>query len=80
MCDAPAAERLKPVLAKIGLPLRCRLDREELLRLIKHDKKADGGAIIVTRVHEPGSFYFSRVAPESIVENLDVIAEGGTDL
>ncbi len=80
MCDEPAAGRLRSVLLKLGLPVSCEPDREQILRFIRHDKKADDSAVIVTRVHEPGNFYFSRVSPELLVQKLDLISEGGTDL
>ncbi len=80
MCGEPAADRLRAVLIKLGLPVTCRLDREQLLRLMAHDKKTDKGAVIVTRVHEPGQFFFDRLSPEALAEKLDPIAEGGTYL
>ena len=80
MCDGPTADRLRALLIRLGLPIRCRLDRERILRLMEHDKKTDKGSIIVTRVPEPGQFYFQRVSPASLVEKLGLIEEGGTEL
>lgn len=80
MCSGPTADRLRALLVKLGLPVSCQLDREQILRLMAHDKKSDNGAIIVTRVHEPGNFYFDRITPESLAKKLDMITDGGAEL
>jgi len=79
MCSPPVTRRLREVLLRLELPVSCNLDREQICRLIRHDKKAEGSTILVTEVDEPGSFIFARVTPEALSDTLDTIAEGGSN-
>jgi 3-dehydroquinate synthetase len=52
------ANRLSPLLQKYHLPTEIPQDKEKLLSLMRHDKKAKGKTVTVVYCPEIGSFSF----------------------
>jgi len=63
-----AHERLKSVLGKYRLPVKCDVKREELLPYLRLDKKSTGEKITAVTVNEIGSFDFVDMTPEEILK------------
>ena len=52
--------RLQKVLEKMGCPVRCEVDSEKIMDLLRHDKKADHDHVTVVRVEEIGKGYLEE--------------------
>ena len=48
--------KLREILEKYKLPTSCDFDKEKVLELIKHDKKASGDTIATIHVNEIGTY------------------------
>ena len=71
MCSNEVEKRLEKVLKKYDLPTAANCDRNELLRLMTHDKKAEGSTIRTVVVNEIGSFEFADMTAKEILERED---------
>ncbi len=76
MCSPAARESLLPVLKKLGLPVCCDLDREQVYQAMLHDKKTAGDYINVVRVDRVGSCRVEQAAPESLREAIAFVTKG----
>ncbi|MBR0375972.1 MAG: 3-dehydroquinate synthase, partial [Firmicutes bacterium] len=76
MCGPAARESLLPVLKKLGLPVCCDLDREQVYQAMLHDKKTAGDYINVVRVDRVGSCRVEQAAPESLREAIAFVTKG----
>ncbi len=66
MCEEPVRTRLRAVLKKCGLPTKVKGDREALLALSLHDKKATDVGVTVVFVREIGQFEFRQATEEDL--------------
>ena len=71
MCSEEVEKRLEKVLKKYDLPTAANCDKNELLRLMTHDKKADGIKIRTVVVNEIGSFEFADMTAKEILDRED---------
>ena len=71
MCSKEVEKRLEKVLKKYDLPTAANCDKNELLRLMTHDKKAEGSKIRTVVVNEIGSFEFADMTAKEILERED---------
>lgn len=71
MCSKEVEKRLEKVLKKYDLPTAANCDKNELLRLMTHDKKAEGNTIRTVVVNEIGSFEFADMTAKEILERED---------
>lgn len=71
MCSNEVEKRLEKVLKKYHLPTAANCDKNELLRLMTHDKKAEGSKIRTVVVNEIGSFEFADMTAKEILERED---------
>ncbi len=71
MCSNEVEKRLEKVLKKYDLPTAANCDKNELLRLMTHDKKAEGSKIRTVVVNEIGSFEFADMTAKEILERED---------
>lgn len=71
MCSNAVEKRLEKVLKKYDLPTAANCDKNELLRLMTHDKKAEGSKIRTVVVNEIGSFEFADMTAKEILERED---------
>ena len=79
MCSPAVRVRLKKLLIAYDLPIRADFSEAELLRFLKHDKKAVGSnEISVTFSDEIGSYRFVRETAEAIAARSKQILCGGT--
>lgn len=79
MCSPAVRVRLKKLLIAYDLPIRADFSEAELLRFLKHDKKAVGSnEISVTFSDEIGSYRFVRETAETIAARSKQILCGGT--
>ncbi len=70
MCSESAAERLKKLYTKIGLPTETEAAAEALIPYLSHDKKAEGDEIVTVFVGEIGSYEFRRESVETISKRI----------
>ena len=54
LADEEIRARLRKVLERMGLPVRCQADPQEVMRMIRTDKKADHDTISLIQVHQIG--------------------------
>ena len=73
MCSERVRARLKPVLEKLGLPVRCGEDPDRIMAAVMHDKKAADGKITAVTVEEAGSCRMVPMTAEELRERLMVI-------
>ena len=71
MSSNEVEKRLEKVLKKYDLPTAANCDKNELLRLMTHDKKAEGSKIRTVVVNEIGSFEFADMTAKEILERED---------
>lgn len=62
--------RLQKVLEKMGCPVHCEVDKEKLMALLHHDKKADHDHVTVVRVEEIGKGYLEEWTFEQLEKRL----------
>lgn len=70
-CSESVRKRLVKVLEKYNLPTKADCDREELVRLIAHDKKSQGDKIRTVIVDAPAAWRFVDMTADEIVERED---------
>ena len=75
MCAPGVREDLVKCLEKLGLPVRCRFDRDSVLEAISHDKKKSGSTIATVHVPAPGRFEMRDMTVDEISALLDLIEE-----
>lgn len=63
-------ERLIKVLQKYSLPVTVNLSEEELLKALRHDKKADSKGVNTIFVNEIGSFEFKYLSYQELDEKI----------
>jgi 3-dehydroquinate synthase len=61
---------LKEILEKYGLPTSCEFDKNKVLELIKHDKKASGDMVATIHVNSIGSYEIIRMSLSEIEKTL----------
>lgn len=71
--DPQIRQRLHAVLQRLQLPETCSADREEIIRLVMNDKKADHGTVTVVQVDEIGNGHLETWSKEQIRERLEAI-------
>lgn len=74
MCSETLQPRVARVLKQLGLPTEVpsSVPVHTLLEAIRHDKKADHGAVHVVCCHEIGSFLFDWAAPEELIRKTNI--------
>ncbi|MBP5590101.1 MAG: hypothetical protein J6X26_06160, partial [Bacteroidales bacterium] len=55
-------KRIKDLLLKYSLPIHNDIPKEDIIRLIAHDKKASGDDVYVVLVEEIGSYVIRKTA------------------
>ncbi|MBO4409180.1 MAG: 3-dehydroquinate synthase [Spirochaetales bacterium] len=75
MCAPSVRKDLLKCLEKLGLPVRCRFDRDRVLEAIGHDKKKAGRTIKTVHVTAPGTFGMKDMTVEELAALLDLIEE-----
>ena len=76
MCADTIRPRVIQVLKKCSLYRTLNYDWEKITEAAFHDKKADGGAVTVTMVQEPGSFELKRMNCLDVIELAKACLEG----
>jgi len=71
MCSEKVANRLKPLLQKYNLPTEIPQEKEKLLALMRHDKKAKGKTVTVVYCPEIGSFSFLETKDTELSSYLE---------
>ncbi len=66
MASEEVKERLGKVLKKYGLPVECEFDTEDLIDIMKHDKKANATGVSTVWVNKIGSFEFRNMTWEEL--------------
>ena len=66
MCSASVRERLLPVLEKLGLPVSCTSDPDQVMQAVVHDKKQFAGKIRSILVDKIGTFTEQELTPEEL--------------
>ena len=66
MVSAPVAERLKPVLEKLGLPVSTGLDKNAIWQAMQHDKKSNAKGFSAVFVEEPGEGFVKNITFEEM--------------
>ncbi len=66
-------ERLRAVLAKLGLPTECQYDREKIASAVAHDKKLSGDTLSAVYVENIGSFEIRDLPLEKFLIERDLI-------
>ena len=56
MCSSEVRERLIPVLKRLSLPVKSKIDPQKVYEAVIHDKKSAKGRISLIKVYEIGSF------------------------
>lgn len=62
--------RLENILQRLHIPSSCDADKDEIVRLIKNDKKAKHDAVTIVQVDEIGNGYLQDVSMEEMRRNL----------
>lgn len=70
MCAADVRPRLKRLLKKSGLPTEAQLDCDEVLRVLRHDKKARGDRIDYVWMDRIGSYSFRSASMDDFSRML----------
>ena len=76
MCGEALRPRVVEVLKKCGLYRKLRYDWAKITEAAFHDKKADGDAVTVTMVQEPGSFALKTMKCLDVIELAKACLEG----
>ena len=66
MCSASVCARLLPVLEKLGLPVSCATDPDQVMQAVTHDKKQYAGKIRSIFVDSVGTFAEKDLTPEEL--------------
>lgn len=61
---------LKDILEKYGLPTSCEFDKDKVLELIKHDKKASGDSVATIHVNKIGTYEIVKMTLPEIASLL----------
>ena len=61
---------IKDILEKYGLPTSCEFNKDRVLELIKHDKKASGDTISTIHVNAIGSYDIVKMTLDEISKLL----------
>lgn len=67
MCDREIKKDVREAIENLGLPACCHFDKEKVRSIINHDKKSGGEKITVVRSAEIGSFYFTDLTTDEII-------------
>ena len=76
MCDPSVRQRLLPLLERLGLPVCCFLDADQVYQAMLHDKKTASGQINVVRVDKVGSCRIEPAAPEALRDAIAMVVKG----
>lgn len=71
MCSDAGRARLRPLLARFGLPTKTDIAPGELLRFMLHDKKAQGQVIRTVFVAELGRYEMREERPEALLCRME---------
>lgn len=66
MASCEVKRRLVPVLEKYSLPVSIKADKNDIVKLISHDKKADGNTITIVYVNHIGEYEMRKIGTEEI--------------
>ena len=66
MCSASVRARLLPVLEKLGLPVACAADPDQVMQAVIHDKKQYAGKIRSIFVETAGTYTEKELTPEEL--------------
>lgn len=73
------SEELRPrlinVLKSLNLPTSYKLNSEEVLDAMMHDKKGEGNTVVITTVDEPGHFEMKSVAYDELLPLIRMIGK-----
>lgn len=61
---------IKDILEKYGLPTSCKFDKDKVLELIKHDKKASGDTVATIQVNTIGTYDIVKMTLPEIAKLL----------
>ena len=70
MCAPPLRARLLPILASLGLPTACTLEKDKVLDAMMHDKKAEKNGIGAVLVDKIGSFRFETLSRDALAARI----------
>ena len=74
MCSDGLRPRVENVLKRLRLPTACHIDSDRIIRIVSHDKKADGDYLTAIIVDNPGEYIMKTVSLEEIRNRLNIIA------
>lgn len=74
MCSDNVRARLIPVLEKLHLPTRYKVDTDAAFEAICHDKKAADGGVTVVTVEEIGTYTLQKISLSSLRDKLSYYA------
>ena len=63
-------KRVRAVYRRLGLPVRCTVDKEAVLAAMLHDKKAQGGQVTVIRVPGLGCWRADTISTDALRDIL----------
>lgn len=72
MCSDEVRQRLIPVLEKLNLPTKIKIDAQEVSEAMTHDKKAKGDSVSVVTVEKIGEFILSDVPVSNLSQKLEM--------
>lgn len=72
MCSDEVRQRLIPVLEKLSLPTKIKIDAQEVSEAMTHDKKAKGDSVSVVTVEKIGEFVLSDVPVSNLSQKLEM--------
>lgn len=75
MCSDEVRAELIPVLKKLNLPVSCKINLENALEAVSHDKKSDAKGIHAILVNEIGSFEQKEMTLEELKDRLKLVVE-----
>ncbi len=69
-CGPSVKPRLISLLQKIGLPTKAEYDKQQVMNIVRHDKKSSGDTVAVVRVDEIGSFTLFEMGFQELMSVL----------
>lgn len=72
MCSDEVRQRLIPVLEKLNLPTKIKIDAQEVSEAMTHDKKSKGDSVSVVTVEKIGEFVLSDVPVSNLSQKLEM--------
>lgn len=78
MCSSEVACRLVPVLVKLNLPTKLKLDPKKVISAMTHDKKMKNGKLSAVFVEKVGSYVLRDIMPDELTQA--VISLGNSEV